>query len=630
MSEQPRVGSGISGGQRPRALIALLATLVVLSGVLVWSLAALGPDTPGTQVSFDEAQRIVAGKNVVTATLYDEDARVVLKTRDGKTLWTAYPSEGGAGIALMNELARAGAKVSIEQQWGRKTLAMFAQFILPLLVLANLFGIFIMLTRGGASQVMDLFSFSRVGARRAHAAESNPFRFKDVAAASNAIEELQEIADYLRNPSKFSALGALPPKGVLLYGPPGCGKTLLARSLAGEVGVPFYFISGSEFVESLVGVGAARVRDLFRQAVATAPAIVFIDELDAAGRRRGAGVGGGHDEREQTLNEILVQMDGFAANLGVVIVGATNRPDILDPALLRPGRFDRHVVLDAPDAAGRLDILRLHAEKRRLSRSCNLTAIARATPGTSGADLANVLNEAALLAVRRDGSMVEQSDLDEAVERVLAGPRRQGRILTQDELQRLAWHEAGHAVVAASVEYPADLQRISIVARGRDAAHTGIAPRSDRTVLTRTELLAEITIVMAGVAAEILLTGEPSTASEIDLDRATDIARRFAGRYGMTDTVGRIRVLHQDAEVFLGRSMAAGDSVSAQTLHNVDTAVRKIVSDAEERALQILQRRRATLDRVASALAEHESLNEAELASLLDVQPRRRRSTARP
>jgi cell division protease FtsH len=352
-----------------------------------------------------------------------------------------------------------------------------------------------------------------------------------------------------------------------------------------------------------------------------APAIIFIDELDAAGRRRGAGVGGGHDEREQTLNELLVQMDGFAPSLGIVVIGATNRADILDPALLRPGRFDRHIFIEAPDVAGRLEILQLHAKQRRLSTDADLLAVAKATPGFTGADLASVLNEAALLAVRRNARMITAPDLDEAVQRVLVGPRRRAHILTDDELTRLAYHEAGHVVVATNVPFPCDVHRVSIVNRGRDAAHTDALPRSDRVLLTSSELKAEMTMVMAGAAAELAAMGELSTAAEADIERATELARSFAGRYGMSSEVGPVRVVQNEAELFLGRDLLADQHLSSRTLETIDESVRSLVTEAQAAAAAILKRHRAELDAVADALVERESLDAAELAELLVYRP---------
>ena len=611
----------------PKALLGLVVGLVVLAVALALSLASLSPDTPGQEISINGLDGLLAGGQVTAATLHEQDSRVVLETAQGER-WSAYPAGGNGTANLVTRLTQSGAEVTIDQQWAKRTVAVLSQFILPLLLLADLFGIIILLARGGSSQVKDLFAFSRIGAKRATTGGSG-LTFADVAAVGDAVTELAEVRDYLADPQRFAAFGALPPKGVLLYGPPGCGKTLLAKALAGEANVPFYFISGSEFVESLVGVGAARVRDLFRQAAATAPAIVFIDELDAAGRRRGAGVGGGNDEREQTLNEMLVQMDGFSPSLGVVVIGATNRPDILDPALLRPGRFDRQVSIDPPDVAGRLEILQLHAATRRLGPGADLEPVARATPGFSGADLANVVNEAALLALRRKAPSVGAEDLAEGVQRVLAGPRRKGRLLTPEEIDRLAHHEAGHVVVAAAVDYPASVQRVSIVARGRHAGHADLLPRTDRTVLTRDELLAELAIAMAGTAAEALVFGSPSTAGEADLERATDMARRLAGRYGMSEEVGPVRVLQNEAEVFLGRDLAsAAQHVSPRTLEAVDDAVHTLVTDALAQATDVLQRRRQVLDDLAAALVERETLEEVELVALLEAsgaRPTRRR-----
>jgi cell division protease FtsH len=600
-----------------RVLSAALVAIAVLLGIAI---AGQGPTTSGTQLTLDDLGRLAAAHQIANATFLDVDNRVVLSALPaagplaGKH-WVAYSAGGAPASALEATVVDSGAKVTVDQQASKRTWSLLAEFVFPLLLLADLFGIFILLARGGAGQVKDLFAFSRIAARRT-ANQATPARFEDVAALEEAVVELAEIGDYLTNPRRFAQMGALPPKGVLLFGPPGCGKTLLAKALAGQVGVPFFSISGSEFVESLVGVGAARVRDLFAQAKASAPAIIFVDELDAAGRKRGAGIGGGPDEREQTLNEMLVQMDGFAPSLGVVVIGATNRPDILDPALLRPGRFDRHVMVDLPDLAGRREILNLHAKSRPLDRGVDPDAIARATPGFTGADLANVVNEAALLAVRRRGASIIQEDLDEAIERVLAGPRRKGRILTPDELGRLAYHEAGHAVMARASSFPAELRRVSIVARGRNAAHSELA-RSDRTILTKSELQDQLAVVMAGMAAEELVASEPSTAAESDLERATEIARDIVGRFGMSDRVGRMRILGSSAEVFLGRDYLAAQQHSTETLTQMDGAVSELIAQAEARAIAVLNERRAQLDALARTLLKQETVGEAELDALI-------------
>ena len=605
-----------------RALRTLFLTLAVVVVALVGSLIALRPAKAGEEVRIDEIPPLVATGTVEAATVLGVDDRVILSLADGSKRWAAFASDSAGSSAVVPPLTAAAVPVRVDQQPGKQTLAMVAQFILPLLLLANLFGIFILLTRGGTGQVRDLFAFSKMGLDRSKALAANPFRFSNVAAIGQVVEELEEIATYLREPARFAAMGALPPKGVLLSGPPGCGKTLLARALAGEVGVPFYFISGSEFVESLVGVGAARVRDLFRQACATAPALIFIDELDAAGRRRGTGVGGGHDEREQTLNELLVQMDGFASTLGVVVVGATNRPDILDPALLRPGRFDRHIVIEPPDVKGREEVLALHARSRRLAGDVNLAAIAKATPGCTGADLANIVNEAALLAVRAGETTIAQEDLEEAVERAVGGPLRQSRVLRAEEVDRLAIHEAGHVVVAARLRPSECPTRASIVARGRDLAHTDVLIRSDRTVSTQSDLLTDLAVLLSGVAAEALVTGEVSTAGEADIERATTLAREFAGRLGMADAVGRVRLLDAPDELFLGRELAGAKQQSPATLEVLDDAVRSLVGEAEERAGEVLRGDSATFEAVRAALLERETLDEPDLRRLLAPTPR--------
>lgn len=604
-----------------KALRTLFVSLGVVVIALIVSLIALRPATDGTEMPLGELPPLLVSGSVKEAVVLGEDDRLVLTLQDGSSRWTAYSSDGAGLATILPQLTSANLPVRIDQQPGKQTLGLVAQFILPLLLLANLFGIFILLTRGGTGQIRDLFAFSRMGLDRAKALDANPYRFSNVAAIDQVVDELEEIASYLREPTRFASLGALPPKGVLLSGPPGCGKTLLARALAGEVGVPFYYISGSEFVESLVGVGAARVRDLFRQAMATAPALIFIDELDAAGRRRGTGVGGGHDEREQTLNELLVQMDGFAATLGVVVIGATNRPDVLDPALLRPGRFDRHIVIDAPDVEGRREVLALHAKSRRLGPDVDLESIARVTPGCTGADLANIMNEAALLAVRAGGTSITQEDLAEAVERSVGGPLRQARLLSEDELDRLAVHEAGHVVVAAGVRPSSLPKRASIVARARDLAHTDVLIRSDRTVSTQDDLLTDLTIVMGGVAAEMLETGGVSTASEADIERATTLAREYAGRLGMSDEVGRIRVLDADQDVFLGRELAGAKHQGQTTMEAVDRAVRTLIDGAEKRARSVLLEHRMTFDAIRQTLLVEETLDERQLTELLATTP---------
>ncbi|MDQ6928855.1 MAG: ATP-dependent zinc metalloprotease FtsH, partial [Actinomycetota bacterium] len=442
--------------------------------------------------------------------------------------------------------------------------------------------------------------------------------FSDVAAAEEAIVELSEVRDYLADPAAFQRMGALPPKGVLLVGPPGCGKTLLARAVAGEADANFFSISGSEFVESLVGVGAARVRDLFSQARAQRPAIIFIDELDAVGRQRGAGLGGGHDEREQTLNELLVQMDGFSPSQGVAVLAATNRIDILDPALLRPGRFDRHVTIDRPDRDGRLAILRLHATGKRLEDAdVDLPEVARQTPGFTGADLFNVLNEAALLAVREKAPAVGRSQLEEAVDRVVAGPKRRGMLLSAADKRRIAVHEAGHAVVAGALGKAGSIDKVSVIARGRGIGHLALVA-TESALPTREDMETMIAIAMAGGAAEKLVLGQPSVGSEADLERATNTARDMAGRYGMSDRLGPVRLLREHKEVFLGRDYLLTREVSQPTLERIDGEVRRIVEEQEVLARSVLEANAGALSALTDALLENETVQGAPLAALLD------------
>jgi cell division protease FtsH len=597
--------------------LVLFATLLVLVIVFVVLVGRAKPSAPGREVPLNVLIADAEGQRIARATLLDQDGRVAgVRKPSGERVWAAYPTSDAATQNLIDVLRKGGAEITVDQQPGKRQAAFLAQFVLPLLLLANLFGLLFTIGRSGGAR--DLLLFSRLRKGGAAAGAERRTTFNDVAGAKHAVIELQEVVQFLGAPERFAAMGAIPPKGVLLVGPPGCGKTLIARAVAGEAGVPFLSISGSEFVESLVGVGAARVRDLFRQAAGQAPSIVFIDELDAAGRRRGAGVGGGHDEREQTLNELLVQMDGFSGAEGVVVIGATNRPDILDPALLRPGRFDRKVTIDLPDVEGREQILAIHARGKKLGGDVTLADVARRTPGFSGADLANVLNEAALLAVRADRSAISPEDTTEAIDRVLAGPRQRTHRLTPDELRRIAVHEAGHALVAAACRGPETVPKVTIISRGRHVGHLEVLQRDDRVVIGRADLLDELAVAMAGVAAEELIFSEPSTAGEGDLERATELARRIVARYGMTDAVGRIQVLEKEEEVFLGRDYLATKRISPAVLEEVDEEVRRLLDEAEKRAESHLRARPRSLESLAAALHEREVLEGDELATLLE------------
>ncbi|MGH9177976.1 MAG: ATP-dependent zinc metalloprotease FtsH, partial [Acidimicrobiales bacterium] len=527
----------------------------------------------------------------------------------------SYPRSDVSTQALIERLARSGATVVVDKQTGTAVAKLVLTFILPLLLLANLFGL-IFLSRGGDSSIADIAGFGKVGRKRQRRRRlATGVTFADVAGAQEAVEELREVTDYLRDPGRFKAYGAAAPKGVLLFGPPGCGKTLLARAVAGESKVAFFSISGAEFVESLVGVGAARVRDLFAQVRDVAPAIVFIDEIDAVGRRRtGEGSSGG--EREQTVNQLLVEMDGFEVSGGIVVMGATNRPDILDPALLRPGRFDRHVTLEPPDVHGRQAILELHARNKPMADDADFGHLARRTPGFTGADLANVINEAALLALRQGkGARIAAAQLAEAVQRVLHGPQRRGRLMTAEERTRLAFHEAGHAVVAAALGRRANVHRVSIVARGRGLGHTAVAEDAERVLLTKSELEAHLAVAMAGVAAEELVFGEASTTAQDDVARATDLAREMAGRYGMAPGVGRLRLLRVD-DGFLGEP-ATLDPISGHLQQGFDQEVVAMIERAEQQAGEILDHHRDALDQMATGLEAEETLEGLALDGLL-------------
>ncbi|MEA2447684.1 MAG: cell division protease FtsH, partial [Actinomycetota bacterium] len=531
--------------------------------------------------------------------------------------WASYPPE--ATPALLGALTTAGAEVSVDTQAKKQAVRAVSTFLLPLMILANLFALLFSAGRGGGGGIGDVQMFGTIKKGQASKGQST-VTFDQVAGAQEALIELKEVRDYLQNPAKYRELGATPPKGVLLVGPPGCGKTLLARAVAGEAGVPFFSVAGAEFVESLVGVGAARVRDLFARVRAVAPAIVFIDELDAAGRKRaGGGGGGGSDEREQTLNQMLVEMDGFDVTKGLVVIGATNRPDILDPALLRPGRFDRHITVDQPDAEGRQAILELHARKKPMDPQVDFEYLAKRTPGFSGADLANVINESALLTIRQGKETIKMAELEEAIQRVLAGPQRRSRILSDDERNRAAYHESGHAIVAAAAAGHEEIHRVSILARGKGIGLTNVRKETDSLLLTRSELFTDLVTSMGGLASEELIFGEHSTGAEQDLERATDIARDMVGRFGMGTR--RRRLLVRGVDDYLNNETPLAE-LSNQTHQEMEAEVDALIADAETEAGRLLKAHRNVLDSLAKRLADEETIEGAALDAILaDIRP---------
>jgi cell division protease FtsH len=484
--------------------------------------------------------------------------------------------------------------------------------LLPFVLIVIIFLFLMNQMQGGGSRVMQ-FGKSKA---KLISKDTPKTTFADVAGADEAVEELQEIKEFLEAPGKFQSMGAKIPKGVLLYGPPGTGKTLLARAVAGEAGVPFYSISGSDFVEMFVGVGASRVRDLFEQAKSNAPAIVFVDEIDAVGRHRGAGLGGGHDEREQTLNQLLVEMDGFDVKGGVILIAATNRPDILDPALLRPGRFDRQIAVERPDLNGRHQILQVHARGKPISPDVDLMVVARRTPGFTGADLANVLNEAALLTARADGKLITNSSLDEAIDRVVAGPQKSSRLMNEKEKKITAYHEGGHALVAAALPNTDPVHKITILSRGRALGYTMVLPDEDKYSTTRNEMLDQLAYMMGGRAAEELVFHDPTTGASNDIEKATNVARAMVTQYGMTERLGAVKLGQDNGEVFLGRDMGHQRDYSEEIAAIVDEEVKKLIETAHQEAWEILVENRDILDELVLELLEKETLNKAEVAAI--------------
>ncbi|NED99392.1 ATP-dependent zinc metalloprotease FtsH [Phytoactinopolyspora halotolerans] len=573
-----------------------------------------GPEEVDTVRVVDEIQ---AG-NVKSAEITGGDVqRIELTLNNDEELWAYYVED--QGLDLVNQLQQQhedgtladGYNVDIPQS--NPWMAILGT-VLPLLLLVALIIFFLSRVQGGGGRVMQF------GKNRAKLASKDAPKttFADVAGANEAIEELQEIKEFLQEPAKFQAVGAKIPKGVLLYGPPGTGKTLLARAVAGEAGVPFYSISGSDFVEMFVGVGASRVRDLFKEAKENAPAIVFVDEIDAVGRHRGAGMGGGHDEREQTLNQLLVEMDGFDIKTNVILIAATNRPDILDPALLRPGRFDRQVTIGAPDLDGRRRILEVHAKGKPLAPDVDLMAVARRTPGFSGADLANVLNEAALLTARADAKVITPKFMDEAIDRVIAGPQKNSRLMKDEEKRITAYHEGGHALVAAALHHTDPVHKVTILPRGGALGYTMVLPDEDKYSTTRNEILDQLAYMMGGRAAEELVFHDPTTGAANDIDKATTLARRMVTQYGMTERLGAIKFGSDSAEPFLGKEMGHQRDYSEEIAGQVDEEVRKLIENAHQEAYDILVENRDILDSLVIALLERETLNKEEVAEVFE------------
>ncbi len=646
---------------RDKKVYALTACLFVLAWLFVACLDYLGPSRTGAQLTLDQVGALAVRQRLLSTTFRDEDAQIVgeyacpagpaltpaapaasgpaarptpapslpagvpfaspttaLPPCTGTTVrfWASYPKSDAATSVLIQVAADSGATVKVEPQTRKAEVRTVTTLVLPLMLLANLFVLLFAGGKSATSGIGEVETFGSIGKGRFGRKGKQPTTFADVAGADEAVEELREVRDYLADPERYRDLGAQPPKGVLLVGPPGCGKTLLAKAVAGEVGVPFFSVAGAEFVESLVGVGAARVRDLFARVRSVAPAVVFIDELDAAGRKRASdGGGGGNEEREQTLNQILVEMDGFDVGSGIVVMAATNRPDILDPALLRPGRFDRHVTIERPDLLGRLNILGLHARGKPMSGDADLSYVARRTPGFSGADLANVINEAALLTVRQGKTEIEMSDLEDAIHRTASGTSRRSRTLSADERQRAAYHESGHVVVAAASGEVGEIHRVSILTAGHDLGTT-TRVNAEAVLLTRKQLTAQLATHLAGMAAEELAFDEPSTGSDRDVEQATRLARDMVARYGMSEAVGPVRHLVADVDGFLDADVAL-DVMSGMTHQTIDVEVKRLLEEAKRDALHTLLAHQQTLEALAGRLEEEETLEGPDLEAFV-------------
>jgi len=573
-----------------------------------------------TEIKLSEFYTELAEGRVGDAMILERSNRIQGRYVDSETPDSAYdfvvryPSE--LEDELTTGLIDAGANVETDSEPPGFFEILIS--ILPWLFLVGFMVFIFMQMQGSGNRVMQ---FGKAKAKTV-SKDQPKVTFKDVAGLEEAIEELEEIKDFLQHPDKYRSIGAKIPKGVLLFGPPGTGKTLLARAVAGEAGAPFFSISGSDFVEMFVGVGASRVRDLFEQAKQSAPAIIFIDEIDAVGRHRGAGLGGGHDEREQTLNQLLVELDGFESNVGVIVMAATNRPDILDPALLRPGRFDRQIVVDAPDLEGRKAILEVHAKGKPLSSEIDLEVLARRTPGFTGADLANLINESALLAARRRLTEIGMDELEEAIDRVIAGPERKTKVMTDEEKKLIAYHETGHALVGWALPMADPVHKVTIVARGRSLGHTLALPTHDKYLVRRSELVDQLAVLLGGRTAEELIYADPTTGASNDIEKATQIARRMVMEYGMSDQLGPLQYGKPAGEVFLGRDYTRSQDYSDEVAASIDAEIRALVNAAHEEARQIISAHRDALDAMVEALLENETVDRDQVAELFKDVPK--------
>ena len=594
--------------------LALAALLIILP--------ALSSGSGASQVDTKVGLELLEDNKVEQAKIYDGDQRVDLLLKEpyedkGENVQFYFSSARAEDVvkAIDDAAVEGFTDQPVQSNWFTSFLGLF----LPLIIIGLIFWFLLSRMQGGGSKVMQ---FGKSKAKLTNK-DMPQVTFSDVAGADEAVEELHEIKEFLQEPGKFQSVGAKIPKGVLLYGPPGTGKTLLARAVAGEAGVPFYSISGSDFVEMFVGVGASRVRDLFEQAKQNSPAIIFVDEIDAVGRHRGAGVGGGNDEREQTLNQLLVEMDGFDNTTNVILIAATNRPDVLDPALLRPGRFDRQIGVEAPDMQGRLRILQVHAKGKPMAPGVDLETVAKKTPGFTGADLANVLNEAALLTARSNAQLIDDRALDEAIDRVIAGPQKRSRVMKELERKITAYHEGGHALVAAALRNTDPVTKVTILPRGRALGYTMVMPADDKYSVTRNELLDQLAYAMGGRVAEEIVFHDPSTGASNDIEKATSTARKMVTQYGMSERIGSVKLGSGGGEPFLGRDMGQERNYSDQVAYVVDEEVRRLMDNAHDEAYQILTENRDVLDRLALELLERETLNQAEIAEIFrDVRKR--------